>query len=124
MQAVRQHRALIWFVALLVFCSVMVVHQVNANQTRHVELREAFILLHSRGYATQAEHLYRRLLRDLEKLPDRALLDDFQRTMMVVDPSRDQPRNLVWQYHWTVSNELDKRSAGALRRALELARRA
>ena len=99
----------------------MVVRQVVANQSRHVELREAFILLHSRGYQPQAERLYQRLLVELEHLPSKLLLDDFQRTLTLVDPARQEPDNLVWEYHWTVSNELEKRSEASLERALKLA---
>lgn len=119
----RQYRAWLLFVPMLVFCSVMVVRQVNSNQSRHIELREAFILLHSRGYVEPAQRLYDHLLKDLDKLPDATLLDDFQRTLMIVDPSTQQPKNLIWKYHWTVSNEMERRSAGALQRALELAKR-
>jgi hypothetical protein len=57
----------------------------------------------------------------LEKLPNRILLDDFQRTLVLVDPRTQQPDNLVWKYHWTVSNELEKRSEATLARALKLA---
>ena len=82
---------------------------------------EAFILLHSRGYKAQAEHLYQRLLNELQALPTKLLVDDFQRTLTLVEPARQQPENLIWAYHWTVSNEMEKRSAGALQKALKLA---
>ena len=99
----------------------MVVRQISMNQSKHLELREAFILLNSRGYKPQAERLYQTLLAEMEKLPDRVLFEDFQRTLTLVDPYRDEPENLVWEYHWTVSNELEKRSAASLQRALKLA---
>ena len=121
MRFVRQYRSVLIFAVFLVVCSVMVIHQINANQTRHVELREDFILLNSRGYKPQAERLYQRLLKEMYKLPDRMLLDDFQRTLTLVDPSIKQPENLLWVYHWTVSNELEKRSEASLKRALKLA---
>ena len=69
----------------------------------------------------QADRLYYRLLVELDRAPDRVLLDDFQRTMMLVEPEVPQPKNLVWKYHWTVSNELEKRSTKAFGRALKLA---
>jgi hypothetical protein len=112
--------ALIFFV-LLIFCSAMVVRQIIANQSRHVELRENFILLHSKGYREQAERLFKRLMRELEALPNKALMDDYQRTLMLVDPATQQPESLLWKYHWTVSNELEKRSEGTLQRALKMA---
>ena len=121
MSFVRQYKFVLLFLLLLVFCSVMVILQIDANQERHVEIREAFILLHTRGYTNQAQKLYHRLLLDLYKLPDRALLDDFYRTVLLVDPNSDQPSNLIWKYHWTVSNELDRRSESTLMRALKLA---
>ena len=121
MSFVRQYKFVLLFLLLLVFCSVMVIRQLNANQERHIEIREAFILLHTKGYTNQAQKLYRRLLMDMPKLPNRALLQDFQRTLLLVDPNAHQPSNLVWSYHWTVSNELDRRSESTLMRALKLA---
>ena len=45
------------------------------------------------------------------------------RTLMLVDPlAVNQTNNLIYNYHWTVSAELDRRSESTLRRALELAR--
>jgi hypothetical protein len=117
----RQYHYVWTFLAVLLFCSVMVLRQFNANHRRHNELRESFILLHSKGYTNQAERLFNRLLADMERVPHRVLFDDFQRTMMLVEPEVPQPRNLIWKYHWTVSNELEKRSPKAFARALRLA---
>ena len=108
------------FAAVLTFCSVMVVRQSTLNQSAHVELREAFIMLHSRGYTNQAQRLYNRLLRDLQDSPNQDLRQDFQRTLTLVDPTVQQPGNLIWKYHWTVSNELEKRSESSMARALKL----
>ena len=91
------------------------------NQSKHLELREAFILLYSRGYYPQAQRLYQHLLTEMERVPDKTLFEDFERTLTLVDPSRSEPDNLIWEYHWTVSNELEKRSEGNLERALKLA---
>ena len=117
----RQYRLYLLFIGFLIFCSVMVLRQINLNQTKHLELREAFILLNSRGYQPEAERLYQKLLIEMERLPDKLLFEDFQRTLTLVDPSRQEPENLLWQYHWTVSNELEKRSESNLQRALKLA---
>ena len=46
----RQYHFIWTFLAVLVFCSVMVLRQFKINQQRHNELREAFILLHAKGY--------------------------------------------------------------------------
>jgi hypothetical protein len=121
MRFLQQHKFILVFLGLLVFCSVMVIHQFNANQSRHAELLDAFILLQTKGYTNEARRLYDRLLNDLNGLPNKALYEDFQRTLMVVDPSREQRENPIWKYHWTVSNEMEKRSERNLVRALKLA---
>ena len=121
MQFLRRNRFSLIFLALLIFCSVMVVRQFLANQSKHLELREAFILLFSRGYRPEADRLLKRLMRDLEDLPDKALMDDYQRTLPLVDPTKKDSDNLIWRYHWTLSNELEKRSVSALVRARKLA---
>ena len=121
MYFVRQYRFLLLTLGLLVFCSVMVIREFNATKTRHVDLREAFILLHTRGYTNQSHRLYDRLLRDVPALSSQALMDDFQRTLLLVDPSVRQPENLIWTYHWYISNELEKRSQDTLQHALKLA---
>ncbi|MGI8967290.1 MAG: hypothetical protein ACR2H1_14560 [Limisphaerales bacterium] len=122
MRYFRRNRFLLIFLALLVFCSVMVIRQFRANQARHVELREAFILLYTKGYKRESERIYQRLLKEIDHLPNQRLMDDFQRTLLLVDPTLEQPENLIWKYHWTVSNELEKRSESTLMRALKLAK--
>lgn len=117
----RQYRFLLVFLLLLVFCSVMVIRQQGARQTKRVDLREAFILLHTRGYSNEAQRLYHRLMMDLSKTSDQQLLDDFQRTLLLVDPGAHQPQNLIWKYHWTVSNELERREESTITRARKLA---
>ena len=99
----------------------MVVHQARLNQSAHTDLREAFILLHTKGYKAEAQQLFQRLLAALEELPNKALTEDFQRTLTLVDPGKRDPDNLLWKYHWTVSNELEKRSESTLAKALKLA---
>lgn len=121
MRLLRQYHFVWTFVAVLAFCSVMVLRQFHANQQRHNEIREAFVLLYSKGYTNQAERLYDRLLAEVPRAPHNVLFDDFQRTMMLVEPEVPQPRNLIWKYHWTVSNELERRSPKAFARALKLA---
>jgi hypothetical protein len=117
----RRNRFILGFLGLLVFCSVMVIRQFQANQSRHVELREAFILLYTKGYRLESERLYQKLLNDGEKLSNKVLLDDFQRTLMLVDPTSSQPTNLIYNYHWYVSHQLDIRSESTLERAKKLA---
>ena len=121
MRFLRQYRFILLFLALLVFCSVMVLHQINARQSKHVELRESFILLHTRGYTNEAQRLYQKLLLTMPNLSKKQLLDDFQRTLLLVDPYTQQTNNLIWKYHWTVSNELDRQAESTLERAKKLA---
>ncbi|HZO83787.1 MAG TPA: hypothetical protein VFC26_01155 [Verrucomicrobiae bacterium] len=107
--------------ALLVIGTVVLIEYLHAGQSRHVEIREAFILLHTRGYTNQAARLYNHLLNEMYALSNKQLIDDFQRTLLIVDPGANRPDNLVWKYHWTVSNELEKRAESSLVRALKLA---
>jgi hypothetical protein len=113
----------VWvFAGLLLAGGLLLVWQVSTRQHRHVEMREAFILLQTKGYRPEAERLYGRLIPEVYHLSERLLRDDFQRTLTLVDPARQQPENLIWRYHWTVSNELERRSEHSLQRALRLAR--
>ena len=124
MRFFRSNRFALIFFVLLIFCSAMVVRQFMVSQSRHVELRENFIVLCTKEYQEKAERLYKRLLRELEGLPNKALMDDYQRTFMLVYPETQQPDNLIWKYHVTVRNELVKRSQGTedtLQRALKMA---
>lgn len=117
----RQYRFHFLLLGVLFFSSVMVLWQINANQSKHLDLRESFILLYSRGYRSESERLYQKLLVEMEQLPDKVLFEDFQRTLTLCNPATQDPGNLIWEYHWTVSNELEKRSAASLQRALKLA---
>ena len=123
MRFVRQYRFILLFLILLVFCSVMVLKQFRARESKHIELREAFIVLHTRGETERAERLYRKLLTELPKLSQKELLDDFQRTLLLIDPDphTHQTNNLIWKYHWTVSNEMNRQDESTLRRARKLA---
>ena len=120
MRFLRHYRYVLSFLLLLVFCSIMVIRGLQARQSKHVEMREAMILLQSRGYTNQAAHIYERLITDTKELPNKTLLDDFQRTVILVDPASKQTANPIWRYHWVVSNELERRSESTLERALRL----
>jgi hypothetical protein len=125
MRFLRQYRFIVVFFLLLIFCTVMWVRQINLKQSKHVETREAFILLFMRNYTNEARHLFDKLVMGVPKytgeLSDKELLDDFQRTLLLVDPYSNQTNNLIWRYHWMLSEELDKRSVDLLERAHKLA---
>ena len=122
MRFLREHRFLMLFLALLVFCSVMVVRQYRLNQSKHDALRDAFILLYTKGYQREAERIYGRLIRDYYKLSNEQLNRDFFQTLVLIDPlATNQTNNLIYNYHWTVSKEMDKRLDRTLKQALKLA---
>ena len=121
MYFLRQHKFVLSFLLLLVFCSVMVIRQVDAKKTRHAELREAMILLQTGGYTNESDRLYLRLLGDLDKLSNSDLIDDWQRTVILVDPGSHQPSNAVWRYYWTVRKEMERRGEDRIQKARKLA---
>ena len=121
MRLLHKYQSLLLFLLFVVICSALVVRQFTINQTRHVELREAFILLHSKGYQPEAERLFQRLLDEMGDLSNAQMWNDYQRTLTLIDPMRDDPDNLIWQYHWTISHELEKRSESSLEKALRIA---
>ena len=123
MRFLREYRFLFLFLGLLVFCSVMVVRQYRSNQSKHDELRDAFILLYTKGYEREAQQLYHRLILDCYQLSNEQLNRDFFRTLVLIDAlATNQTNNLIYNYHWTVSKEMDRRLDRTLRRALKLAK--
>jgi len=123
MRFFRRHQYLLGVLAVLFFSCVMVIRQFARNQAEHVELREDFILLHEHGEAKPEERLYQMLIQELPQLDEKALVDDLQRTAMLVDPKAPQLDNLVWKYQVSVKNELQQRSEKRLSRAREEAAR-
>ncbi len=121
MRLLRQFPYVLSFLLLLVFCSVMVIRGLQARQTKRTELREAMILLQTRGYTNEALRIYGRLIQEIREVPNKSLLDDFQRTLLIIDPASKQHSNPIWSYHWVVSNEMERRSESTLARALKLA---
>jgi hypothetical protein len=121
MHVFRRHQFLLSFLILLIFCSVMVIRGIQARRAKHVERREALILLYTRGYQSESKLLYERMLQEIPKLGPPELFDDFQRTLLLINPRVDDTNNLIWLYHWTVSNELEKRAQSTLERARKLA---
>jgi len=121
MHFLRRHKFVLGFLLVLVFCSVMVVRQLDARKSKHVELREAMILLQTGGYTNQADKIYLRLLNELGRLSNKSLIEDWQRTVVMIDPGSHQPSNAVWRYYWTVRNEMERRSESTIQRALKLA---
>lgn len=121
MQFLRRNQYFLLTLAVLLFVSVMAVRQFVANQSAHVQRLENFILLHERGEAKLCERLYQRIIQELPALSDKALVDDWQRTVLLVDPKTPQLENLLWKYHVSVNNELRRRADKRLQAVLKQA---
>ena len=50
-------------------------------------------------------------------------MDDLERTAMLVDPKMSESKSLIWKYHVSVKNELQKRSERRLAEVLEQAQK-
>ena len=119
MKFLRRHQYLLCFLAVLVLSSTMVVRQFLANESAHVDLREDFILLHDRGETAACDSLYQQLIQELATLNAKTLVDDLQRTSLLVDLKAPDVQNPVWKYYMSVKKELEKRSEQRLARILE-----
>jgi hypothetical protein len=95
---------------MLTFSSVMALQQYLANQSVHSQQVEDFLLLNERGEKKACVHLYQVLVQQLPRINDHALVQDLQRTSMVVDIKTPHLDNLVWKYYVSVKNELRNRS--------------
>jgi hypothetical protein len=118
MQFLRRNQYFLLTLGVLIASSVLVVRQFLANQSAHAQRVEDFLLLHERAEAKLCEHSYQRLVQELPGLNDRSLVQDLQRTAMVVDVKTPQLDNLVWKYHVGVGNELKRRAEKRLEAAL------
>ncbi len=121
MRFLRRNQYLLCFAAVLVFSAVMVVRQFLINQSAHVELREDFILLCERNETKASERLYQLLVQELPSVSEKGLVEDLERSAMLVDPRTTTTDSLLWKYYVSVKNELDKRSRNRLPRALRRA---
>ena len=119
MRFLRRYQYLLCFLGVLVLACVLVLRQFMANQSAHVELREDFLLLHERGEAKASDALYQQLIQELARLDEKGLVDDLQRTRLLIDPKAPDKENLVWKYYVSVKNELQRRSEKRLAHILE-----
>jgi len=110
MRFLRRHRYTLGFLAVLAICSMLVQWQFQRNQSAHVRMREDFILLYQRGHVKPSERLYQLLIQSLPDLSEKSLLDDFQRTAMLVDTNKPQADSLIWKYHVSLRNEINHRA--------------
>jgi len=109
MRLIRERLVIFGTFAVLLFCAVMAVRQITENQSRHAELREAFILAHTRGHNSEAQRLYDRLKYDMPDEPTRHLIDDLERTTVITPTNQSPSSNLLVRYHLSVQHEVEKR---------------
>ena len=110
MRFLRKNQYILCFLAVLVFASVMVIRELSARDSAHVQQREDFLLLHELGQGRLAATRYQVLIQELPDLTEAVLASDLQRTGMLVDANKMDLENLVWKYHVSVRNELRKRA--------------
>ena len=121
MQFLRRNQYSLLTLAVLIVSAVLVVQQFLANQAAHTQRVEDLLLLHERGETKLCERSYQLLVQELSGLNDRSLVQDLQRTGMLVDAKIPQLDNLVWKYHVSVGNELKRRAEKRLEAALQSA---
>ena len=121
MRFLRQYKYVLIFLILLVICSVMVVHEYLAAELAHVERREDFILLHSRGREKETERLYQRMIQELPGMSDRMLAEDLQRTSLLLNPQAPETDGLIRKYNVSVKNELTRRADRRISREFQAA---
>src|SRR4051794_35094423 len=102
MRFIRERKFLLALAAVLIYSAVMAARQVIQNQSRHAELREAFIFLHSKGHNAEAEKLYTKLLWDLKTEPTRHLVQDVERTSAIAPTNQSPSTNILVRYHITI----------------------
>jgi hypothetical protein len=110
MRFLRRNQYLLCTVAVLVLASVMVLRQFMSNETAHIQRREDFLLLHERGQTVPCVQFYERLIQELPALSDRLLVDDLQRTTLLLDSNQSNVDNPVWKYNVSLKRELQQRA--------------
>lgn len=110
MQFLKRHRFFLLCLAVLMLASVLVIREYLAAENAHFNLREDFIVLFEKGKIPEAEHMYQHLVEQLAGASDKALVDDLQRTAMLLQGTEENKSSLIYKYHWAVRQYLDKRS--------------
>lgn len=110
MRFLERHKYTLVFLAVVLFCSVLVQYQFLQNEAAHIAMREDFILLHQRGHIKGSEYLYQRLIQSLPRQSLESLIDDFQRTRTLVDTNAPLIDDLLWKYHVNTRNEMTRRA--------------
>jgi hypothetical protein len=117
----KRNRFALLTLAVLLCASVMVIRQFQANESAHLRLREDLILLVEKGKTHEADHVYQKLVTQLASASDKTLVEDLQRTGVLIDPKSGESSSLIYKYHWAVKQYLEKRSDNRLAAALHRA---
>jgi hypothetical protein len=123
MHFLKRHRFSLLCLAVLSCASVLVIQQFLAAETAHFNLREDMIVLFEKGKTGEAEHVYQRLVENLSTVTDKALVDDYQRTTMLLQGKAENTSSLIYKYHWAVKQYMEKRSEQRLALAEQRAAR-
>jgi hypothetical protein len=119
MRFLKRYRFFLLCLAVLICASILVVQQFLAAETAHFTLREDMIVLFEKGKTAEAEHVYQRLVEELSGVSDKILVDDYQRTALLLQGKEQNVSSLVYKYHWAVKQYLEKRSEQRLASALQ-----
>ena len=109
MLARRERTLLLVIAAVLFLAAILSIRQVVENQSRHAEMREAFILSFEKGHTADAQRLYDRLKYDLPEEPTRHLINDLERTATIAPTNESPSSNLLVRYHLSLKHEIEKR---------------
>jgi hypothetical protein len=119
MRFVRRYSAAVLFVAVLIFCAVKVIGQFQANEARHVEMRENFLLLYESGHVAESDFFLQRLIYVLPEQADKVLFDDYQRVATIVSTNIQSIDDPLYRYRASLNEQIKKRSSARLERALK-----
>lgn len=110
MRFLKRHKYTLAFLAVVLLCSLLVQYQFLRNEAAHIAMREDFILMHQRGHTKGSEYLYQRLVQELPHQSLKSVVDDFQRTRMLVNTNAPLIDDLLWKYHVHTGNEMTRRA--------------
>jgi cell division protein FtsL len=123
MHFLKRHRFALLCLAVLLLANVLIWREFQARDLGHIRLREDFIALVATGHSQEAETDFQRLVAQMGQLSDRTLIEDFQRTQLLLDSKNPDTSSLIYKYQCALSLYLRKRSEDRLTLALDRARR-
>lgn len=123
MNFLRRNVYALLFLAVLTLSTLLIARQYLINESGHVRMREDFLLLQTQGHPEAAKHLYQKLVQDIGKLSDLALVQDQQRLDLLAIQTTPPltPDSLLFKYRAAVLVELERRNNTRVSKALERA---